>query len=232
MTVAYDAFTALAESNTSPISGTHTPGGTPRGVKVHIVSSGTTDDPTAVTYGGVSMTEVSGSPIERTTGEDGRVSTWFLGASIPTGAQTVTATFPSTPHNKTRMYVITYTADADTEVVDTTAITGEAANPSDTVSLASRTCAVSMGFFSGHNWASVVTPLANWTSRDEHEFSGPTNDLCGCYTYDTIAAADVTMGWTQTSEDYCALGVAVSEVESTGAAPQIVTQLEHAARRL
>ncbi|HUW56670.1 MAG TPA: hypothetical protein VMZ92_08550, partial [Planctomycetota bacterium] len=86
MAVAYDAgSTSGYESNPS---WTHTPSGTPRGVVVWTVSA-SGDNCSNVTYGGVSMTEVTGSPNNKSSGEGIRVQCFFLGSGLGTGAKTV-----------------------------------------------------------------------------------------------------------------------------------------------
>lgn len=208
MTVAYDAVSNATEG-TGNLSWTHTPVGTPAGVIVFVTQIAGGDEVTGVTYGGVAMTEVTGSPNLKATGEPGAVYGYFLGSSIPTGAQTVTVTVDATGTNKAAV-AITITAAANTTVQDTdVSINSDAAtNPSATLALGGNTCFCAEGFFSGINAVGNVTPFADWTSRYEFDF---TSQIGGVYTYDTIAAVDVTMGWTQTSEDAIAIGVAVTE---------------------
>ena len=93
MAVAHDA---VSESHTSGYSAseasfswTHTPVGTPRGVLVFTYNSGTVEDALSVTYGGVSLTAVPGGRAVDTAGEPAGCTAWFLGSSIPTGAQSV-----------------------------------------------------------------------------------------------------------------------------------------------
>ncbi len=77
----------------SPCSYTHTPSGTPRGVLIFVYTLlQTADVVTGVTYGGVSVTAVSGGSATDTATEPGRVTAYFLGSSVPTGAQTVSVT--------------------------------------------------------------------------------------------------------------------------------------------
>ena len=94
---------------------THTPVGTPRGVLVYVYTISATQTVTGVTYGGVAMTAVAGGAAVDTAGEPGRVDTFFLGASIPVGAQSVVV---SRTNNATIMYAsaATQTAGVDTEV--------------------------------------------------------------------------------------------------------------------
>src|SRR5574343_1167810 len=86
MAVAFDAFSNVA-AGTGTLSWTHTPVGTPRGVRVDIVEDGGTNGVSGVTYGGVAMELVAVNA--KASGEAGTDITYFLGNNIPTGAQTV-----------------------------------------------------------------------------------------------------------------------------------------------
>jgi len=126
-----------------------------------------------------------------------------------TAAVTVTGASPK------KAACITLTAAADTEVVDTSEINsgaGTIENPSVTVSLNGRTCFVCQVWYSGHADPASITPLANWTDRNEYDYGGT---CAGFYTYDTIAAIDVTAGYAASADDVVLLAVAVSEVQST-----------------
>ena len=208
MTVAYDNF-SNGTAGTGDISWTHTPVGTPRAVIVFIAGIAGADEVSGVTYGGTAMTEMTGSPSSKATGETGTVYGYFLGASIPTGAQTVAMT--STAANLKSICAITLTGAADTEIVDVDAtISSDAvADPSVTLSLASRDSFCAIGLYSGQDAVTGITPLTGWTSRLEQDAG---TEVVGYYTYDTVGSTDVTAGWTQTSEDAIAIAVAVSEV--------------------
>jgi hypothetical protein len=224
MTVAYDAFSSANDAGgASNLAWTHTPVGTPRGVLVWIVMTAYTPSGTnavSCTYGGVDM----GSPVEviKTTGEVGSVCFYFLGSSIPTGAQTVT--FDKLASCTAFGGCISLTGAANTEIVDSdnTINSDAAVNPSVTLSLSGRTCFAGIGFFSGQGADTGVTPLSSWTSRAEHDF---TPSVAGVYSYDTIGSSDVTAGWTQTSDDAFAVAVAVSEVAAGGGTALITSTL-------
>jgi hypothetical protein len=85
-------------------------------VFVHTISA--TQTVTGVTYGGVAMTKITGGVATDTGGEPGRVDTYFLGSSVPTGAQTIVV---SRTNNGTEMYASasTQTASTNTEVYST-----------------------------------------------------------------------------------------------------------------
>jgi hypothetical protein len=218
MAVAYDAFSQSATA-TGELSWTHTPVGTPRGVEVYISQNvGLTDEVTGVTYGGVTMTRdtnPAANPVTRNSSEDGAVYKYFLGSSIPTGAQTVVVSVDATGSSK-RAFAITVTAAADTEVVDCNSATGSTANPSTTLVLGGRTCFCSLGFWTGRNNNADSTPLTNWTTRSEVDLGAT---VIACYTYDVIGSTDVTAGWTMNlADNYAMIASAVSEAAGATAA--------------
>ena len=214
--VAFDAFSASAAGTTTR-SWTHTPVGTPRAALIFCTADNGVDEISTVTYGGTAATELSGSPNLLTTGETGQVSAFFLGASIPTGAQTVVCTASATTNNKVGT-AITLTGGADTETIDIDATVNGAnvTNPSVTLSLSSRTAFAALGYYSGHV-ATATAPLSGWTARSEVDGAA---ESIGVYSYDTVSTSDVTAGWTQTDNDAVMIAVAVSEVVAGGVTPK------------
>ena len=75
-----------------------------------------TDHATSVTYGGSSLSRVTGGLATDTAGEPGVCATWFLGASVPQGTQTVVV---NRTNDSVGMYgvCITVTGGRDTEAV-------------------------------------------------------------------------------------------------------------------
>lgn len=214
MAVAFDAFSDVAAATTTPLSWTHTPSGTPAGAIVLIIADATTlDRITSVTYGGTSMTRV-GTFHSKGSSEYFTTYLYFLGASVPSGAQTVLVHNNGATVSK-RAGAITLTADTDTEVVDEDiSIESDAeANPTGTLSLGGRTSFAAIVFGSGRPGPANITPLTNWTDQLEHDFGASS---AGWYTYDIIGSADVTIGWSQGSDDTCASALAVSEVAVAG----------------
>jgi hypothetical protein len=206
VTVAFDAATI---SNGS-LSFSHTPVGTPRGVLY--LSYLTADTITAVTYGGVSLTQMTLSPVVKGTGETAEVGAWFLGSSVPTGAQTLAVTITGELNQGA---CITLTGADDLEEVDTTSISSDSLlNPSGTLSLASRSCFCALVGRSGQNAVGSVAPLTDWTEVEERDMG---SQVGLTHRYDTIGTDDVTFGWTAAAEDATALAVAISEVVGGGA---------------
>jgi hypothetical protein len=218
MSIALDAITSdIASGAGADVSFTHTPVGTPRGVLVFVTFAGSfagsVDQVTSTpTYGGVSMTEVTLSPHLFSGTEDKQVHCFFLGASVPTGAQTVAFTVDTI---LAYTECITYTAANDTEVIDTTTILATAVGDvTGTLSLGGRTCAAVMGFVNGSGLPADTTPLAGWTQRRETDHGSLTS---GVHTYDTIGSTDVTFGTNEAASTHVlVLGIAIAEVVGGG----------------
>lgn len=120
MAVAHDAASeshtgTTPSTNQDSFNWTHTPTGTPRGVLVYVFAGNNATNPvTGVTYGGSALSAVTSGEASDTADEPGNCKAYFLGASVPTGAQSVVV---SRTNNATEMYAtaITVTAAADTE---------------------------------------------------------------------------------------------------------------------
>lgn len=127
------ATDALGHTAASAFTWTHTPTGTPKGVVVAITQPlGSTDEVSAVTYGGVALSRVRSTA--RTTTEAMRVYLYFLGSGIPTGAQTVSVTSTGTTAKQGHCFTMTTTDGSDTVVdADNGSDLGIIANPSLTV---------------------------------------------------------------------------------------------------
>ena len=221
MAIAFDATSGA--NGAGDLSWTHTPVGTPRGVVVFVnqAAGSTVDQVIGVTYGGVAMTEVALSPFTHTAGdEDAVMHAFFLGASIPTGAQTVAVDVDATGTGK-RAQAVTVTAADDTSVDDTsTADIASTTTPSvdltttvETVVLA----AMHTGVQNAANFASG----SNYT--DLEEFSHGTNASSFIRRTTNPSAGTVTVDWTQNLEEAGILAVAIRE--GTGAAAPTVKKL-------
>lgn len=92
--VSHDAFSEPSGSHTGTFSWTHTPDSAPAGVLVFVmrIDGDSTDAISGVTYGGVSMTAVTGGLARDTSGESGLCKAYVLESSVPTGAKTVQVT--------------------------------------------------------------------------------------------------------------------------------------------
>lgn len=213
MVVAKDAVSNVV-AGTGNLSWTHTPVGTPKAIIVFIVHiNGSADEITSVTYGGVAMTEVAGSPNLKAASEAGSVYCYFLGAGVPAEAQTVAITVGAA--SSKRPVAISLTANGDCVVQDSdgTINSDEVTDPSVILTHNGKACFDAIAFYSGGGGPVDVTPLASWTAELEHDFGLTTG---GFYTYDTVDTANVTAGWTQTTEDAVAIAIAVTEKSGGG----------------
>lgn len=122
------AFDAASESHTGTTGSTseasfgwtHTPVGTPKGALVYVFNlSSATDTVTSVTYGASTMTAVTSGFATDTATEPGFCKAYFLGASVPTGAQTVTVT---RTNNANVMYAVAITVTAAASTTETAGV--------------------------------------------------------------------------------------------------------------
>lgn len=213
MTVTFDAVTENIQA-ADPQDFTHTPVGTPRAAAVFIAHNTiSTDIVVGVTYGGTSMTRVV-SHVD-TAGEPGRSYAYFLGSSIPTGAQTVSIDRTQNTQSVVA-YAVTWTAAGDTEVIDSDGISGgDPANPQVTLSYGGRE-AVSAGIIhSGINLPANLTELGDQTRMGDHDYG---NQIVVCSRLTTAQTADDTFGWTAAAEDVAFSAIAIAEVVVGGAA--------------
>ena len=210
--IAFDAVATLA-TTTGDGSFDIVPVGTVRGVVVYVVIDGANVGISAVTAGGAALTETADSPTTKLTGEAGSSHCFFLGSSIPAG--TLTIAIDTTLGTEVICAVaVTLTADQDTSVVDTSALTSDLDDdPAVTLSLGSVSSFCMLGALSGQNNPASVTPLTNWTSRLENDF-GVSNGVV--YTYDTIGTTDVTAGYTAANDDVILHAVAIRENAAPG----------------
>jgi hypothetical protein len=212
MAVAFDSFFATS-TNRKVVS--VTPVGTPSGVIVFETANNAnnTDNlATAITYGGVSMTKVTDTLPETT---EWLASTfWFLGSDIPTGTQSVErTTVAADPLNS--MTVVIVTADTDTEINDFKIIKSNSlASPSDTLPLSGVSSFVVEAAASGVATVGGMTPYSGWNSTWEADF-GASCQLV--YVYNTVAANNVTVGYTQSADDVALIAVAIKEAAGAAA---------------
>lgn len=118
-TIAFDA--ASEGTGTTTLSWSHVPAGTPRGVFVFcMANTAATDVFSGATYGGTAMTQINNAG--DALGEPGFTEAYFLGASIPTGTQTVVCTISSGTTAKHGV-AITVTAASNTQTAGTASCT-------------------------------------------------------------------------------------------------------------
>lgn len=123
MAVAYDAATETVLFDVvaaDPFTFTHTPSGTPKGVLLFCMQDSTTTDVfTSASYGGVAMTAVSGGRAIDSAGEPMACKVYFLGASIPSGAQTVSIDHDTGVSSTLYAVCVSVTASGDTTISGT-----------------------------------------------------------------------------------------------------------------
>lgn len=214
--LAYDASTQASYGSGSTISWTHTPVGTPKGIFVGTTEQGTiTNDVVSATYGGVAMTKVSQVTVDG--GEDGTSVAFYLGSGIPTGAQTVVVTLANSfPGGNIQTYSISITAGAgkNTQLAGIGSATSTTSiNPSVTIT---GIAGASYGFgvlYSGQGAVGGVTAGTGMTMRQQFDFG---NDV-GSAESGTAenASGDLTIGFSQTSDEAALVGVAVEEADSS-----------------
>lgn len=209
MTIALDSTAEAGALGTQ--SYTHTPVGDPDAIVVFVAGNAST---TAVTYGGQSMT-LQGSELTGVDEFSGTLfSTWILLASVPTGAQTVAVTGPSA--SIIASYALTATSgELAVNNFVSVALTSTT-DPSATFALNGTTSFVAFQFGSGQNDLTNVTSLTGWT-RDTSLDAG--SSVFGTESFDTIQSGDVTIGATQTSDEWVYQGIALEEAAGDTTAP-------------
>jgi len=111
-------------TNQASFSWSHGNIGTPQGVLVFVHTISVTDTVTSVTYGGVTLTRVTGGAAIDNAGEPGRTDLFFAGSGLGAGNQTITV---NRTNNATIMYAsaATVTAATDTNVTGIVLLQGD-----------------------------------------------------------------------------------------------------------
>lgn len=218
MALAFDASHVFEITSTG--SDTFTPVGTPKGIFVGIGENLCAGDViSGVTYGGVAMSRVCFLRVEPANNIDGGIYGYFLGASIPTGSQTVAVTVGSGTTAKA-VHVISVTAGADTELAGTTGFATSSADSgwgtSFTMTVTGITGA-SFGFsaiWSQQNTPASVTVGSGETLAQSVDFG--TECSRSEYTTTELASGDQVLGWGDAGQDaYTACAVAIQEIVTT-----------------
>lgn len=223
MAVAYDAYSNKGEFTAgggSPATWTHTPVGTPRGIIVFAQQIGTSSDfiNGTVSYGGVALTRVPTNGFAQdTAAETASIYAYFLGASIPTGAQTVSISHDTGIFGTKHAICVSVTASADTTVVVSGKLENDAANPTVTLDSGGTTALKLFNLYSGKDAIANITNTAGMTRILAEKYSADV--VCRVYGYRTTpGSGSETVVQTATSDDVAMIGLAISEVVSTGVA--------------
>ena len=204
-----ESHAATGSQNQASFSWTHTQTGTPQGVVVFVhVMNSATDTVTSVTYGGTSMTRVSGGAAVDSAGEPGRTDLFFLGSGLATGNQTITV---NRTNNANIMYATaaTVTAATDTEVTGIILLQGDGTMAEQSVNDGSPgTNSVRYaGAFSGLNAPPTVG--ANSTLLQSIDVG---NQTAALVRETTAGQGSRLVGFTTASDDRAAVHVAVREL--------------------
>jgi hypothetical protein len=205
--IAHDAtgtFGATPDT-ASPMSWSHNPVGTPRGIIVLIVTNDTTDTVTGVTYDGTALGRVLWQNVG---GENGSAYAYFLGASVPTtDPATVSVTF--TGSNNHMGVSVSVTAADDTSVDDTGILSSTSlANPSITLTTSVTTLTYG-ALYSGTASPAATAPDANHTDIQEADLGIETSSTIRRSA--TVAAGSPAVAWASGADDVAAVAIAVRE---------------------
>jgi hypothetical protein len=229
MAVAFDAATEFTGTGAS-VGGTHTPTGTPRGVWVYIAETlNLADIITGVTYGGVALGRVRYQP-NSDQADDGATYSYFLGSSIPTGAQTLTVS-KSDATTAIHVVVVTATAAADTEVVAEDGMNSlpNVANYFVTLTKGGRLTLDLVGHWNNNNAVANVSDEAGQTRIHDHDMG---TEVSLCCRVTTPTSSDTTPGYTTAGTQIGSIvGVAIGEVAGGGATQPPRTMHQHRMRR-
>jgi hypothetical protein len=192
-------------------------GDAPKGIVVFTMQGvSATEVATAVTYGGVSLSKVSGASAADTSTEPGRVTAWFLGSSVPSGAPTGGIVVTRT-NNTTVQYAVGFLLGGarDTRIVGTPVLEQEngtiAAQTIDDGLGSGQTSIVLAAAYSGDNTPAPAAATSMTTA----------GQLSGTYAYSFGSAYETTptfgsrsRGCSQTtSDDRAHVIIAVTDEE-------------------
>lgn len=227
MTIALDKFTKFLEAGANPSGMDSAPVGTVAGILVCIGTAATATSITAVSIGGVSLTEVTGSPQASNSGEVCEAAAWFLGDASALAGRSDDLV-DTTGSAQDRVFgIYTFTATGDTSVVDTytdTTPTTKTTSLGGTLSLSGNTCFCAQAIASGTNGnQGKVSTITNWSKDitadnddspdDIGDFGGSSGEV---HSYDIVSTSDVTCGFTQNNDDASLVAVAIKDDDGAG----------------
>jgi hypothetical protein len=202
------AIESVRTGTTTPHTYSH--GGAASGVKGVVVAivhgTSSTDHISAVSYGGSALTRIQRNTDTAT--EPGAAELWFLGASVPQGTQTVSATCGTTTDD-IHFVSITLLAADDTEVIDFDGVSENVANPSVTLQYAGRSAMAFAALYGGGADGGSFTPNANCTTVHDHDLGAFYSEVIR---QTTAGTADFAIGGTSSSDDVAFAAMAVAEV--------------------
>jgi len=223
--LAFDKI-SVSGAATQNLSWTHTPVGTPGGVIVFVwqlvAVGGGQDEVSGVTYGGVAMTELTGSPkfCAGLTGDSTTLHCFYLRTGILTGAQTVAVS--GTIARAKGGACITVTTGGLSFVfndIDVSLCQTSGANPSVNVQLNGISSFVCMGFSSGVAAVSSISPITGWTGATAQEY-----DLGACvgaaYYKTVMSPNDTVAKFTAATDDGSIIALVLKDSVVAGFNPR------------
>ncbi|MBI4479429.1 MAG: hypothetical protein HY651_05360 [Acidobacteria bacterium] len=211
-------FDASSEgTGTTSLSWTHAPVGTPKGVIVFCMNNTNSDVFSGATYGGTTMSQINSATDGA--GEPGFTEAYFLGASIPSGSQTVVCTVSSGSTAKHGVaYTVTAASDTQTAGTGSCTVSADADDPSCSITSVAGASYAAAAMHSGQNAEGSTTAGPGFTI-------GPSNDY-GTQTTGSErmtsqqSSGNVTVQFiTAASDDVALVGVAIQQTVADAGHP-------------
>lgn len=209
MSLVEDVITWKTWNGLSPHSWTHTPSGTPVGVLLFLVQSGTTNDRvTSVTYGGVPMSRVRYVADASSPTELGASYVYVLGSGVPSGAQSVSVTNTG---GEFATWTVTFTGTTNLGVSASASTGVLGANPSLTMPTNADFAGIAYACsFSGQVLASITAgsgyTLQAGSVATGHAFGASSSAI---FMSGAKTGANVVADYTCVSDDVAFIAVAV-----------------------
>jgi hypothetical protein len=212
VSVGFDAATLSSHfTSVSAFTFSHTPSGTPMGVVIALGAdlSDTDHINGTVSYGGVATSRITFAA--DTAGSTGGAWLYHVGASIPTGIQTVSISHDASAVTKVAA-CITFTAARDTYVSASSRTFENQADPNVLIDSGSTEGMGIVALFSGRNTVSGGTVLANMTSGNSHDFGSEV----WRWDYETTpTTSSRSLGYTMTSDGVALVAGIISEIAAS-----------------
>ena len=211
MAVAFDTSTeshtgTTGSASEASFSWSHTGGGSAQSAVVFVFSISSTDNGSSVTYGGTSMSAVSGGSASDTVTEPGTCKAYFLDA-CGTGTKTVVV---SRTNNATVMYAVamTFTAGGPTEPTGVVLLQENGTYTEQAVDDGSRgqnSVRVAGAYYGG------ASPPAAGSSSTTEQSIDLTSFGCAAVRENTAGQGSRNIGFSDGSDDRAAVHFAVRE---------------------
>lgn len=221
MGIAFDAYSADDVNTAADATWDHTPVGTPAAAIAFATFTNTAVTETiTVTYGGVTMTEITGSPRTHSAGADDSVSRFWLLTSPPSGVQTVL--FDTDGATTTyRGAVVTVTVDdGGTVTLDATGgnDSGAGTDNGGTVTIATTASTDTVCLFLFHSGEAAVTSVStDGTNLGEYDYGAQVTS----YDRKDGAGGNVTCTVTISADSWAGFGAAFKSVVAAGGTTKV-----------